>query len=476
VKLRVLAPAVVDFATVPGAAVRHPDSYARFWADQQARVDGLVHTLVPARSGGVDGAAATFRLDHTRAGTSVNRYRVISDLAVDVPVHLLSASLRPEHLPDAFSGDVGALRDGVREVTLRMYDHGILLVELLVDVDGWLAARTGRIEESLDVLQSLAVALGAEVAREAVGRYLDPVIDLLRRADRTESVLAGPASGAETAATSFGEVLWVTRSLVLDRDEPRSEQIVRHWVKDVAAASDEEEPPVERLVSGEIDHLARWLNYVFLDAGGSGGTMRAGEKFHDAWEAMRYAQVFYAALDAIDTRLSKILADSAAATARWEFQRLQQHLVVLSRRAELVVMDRQALAKNLKRSVRAEMDAILDRWDYATLVEEPVRFKIGICDRRLAELAARRTARSTFVTDLILLGIGVTSVLGTALALSDFGRTMASDPGMARYDIGRNSLTAWFAAQPVDAIVMASGAVSATLVVLYLFFRRNHGR
>ena len=41
------------------------------------------------------------------------------------------------------------------------------------------------------------------------------------------------------------------------------------------------------------------------------------------------------------------------------------------RRAELVVMDRQALAKHLKRAVRVEMDQILDLWDYAELVEAP---------------------------------------------------------------------------------------------------------
>ena len=138
-------------------------------------------------------------------------------------------------------------------------------------------------------------------------------------------------------------------------------------------------------------------------------------------------------------------------------------------------MERRDLAKYLKRAVRREMDAILAFWGYEKLLEEPVRFKIETCDRRLAELAARRTARSAMFTDLILLGIGVTSILGTALALTEFGRSIASDPASTVYDLGRSSIVEWVAAQPADAILLASGMTSVLMVVLYLFFRRDHG-
>jgi hypothetical protein len=210
-----------------------------------------------------------------------------------------------------------------------------------------------------------------------------------------------------------------------------------------------------------------------MDRTGAGGRMLPGDPFRDQWDALRYAQVFYGTLDRIDTRLSKILADSAAATSRWDLEQLREHLLALSQRAELIIMERQDLSKYLKRSVRVEMDAILEFWDYEGLLAQPVRFKIEICDRRLAELAARRTARSGMFTDLILLGIGVTSILATALAVTEFGRSMANDPDMAVYDLGRSSMVEWVAAQPADAILIASGVVSLLLVVMYLFFRRD---
>jgi hypothetical protein len=363
----------------------------------------------------------------------------------------------------------------VEEISLRLYDHGILIVEVLVDVADWIAARPGTLARRLDELQEVAVALGAEIARASVARYVDPVLERLRAEDR-RSEFVGARTRDDRVGAGFGEALWVTRSLVLAPQASGTPAVVRHWLKDVGQAPGEGQAPVERLLSGEIDHVARWLNYVFLDGAPDGAAMTPGARFCDSWEAMRHAQFYYSALDVIDSRLSRILADSAASTARWQLERLREELVGLSQRAELVIMERQSLSKYLKRSVRAEMDAILGFWDYAELVEAPVRFKIGICDRRLADLAARRTARSSLFTDLILLGIGVTSVLGTALALTEFGRTMASDPGLARYDLGRDQVTAWFASQPADAVLAVSGVVSATLVVLYLIFRRDHGR
>lgn len=263
-------------------------------------------------------------------------------------------------------------------------------------------AGSGDVPDSLDRLQACAVATGERVARETVRRYVHPVLALLRRADRHERVILAAMSEDEPLAAELGEPLWVTRSLVVDPGEPTTKQVVRHWLKDVVLPGDDR-VAADRLLDGEFDHLVRWLNYLFLDHRGAGGRMLPGDPFHDQWEALRYAQVFYGTLDRIDNRLSQILADSAAAGSRWELERLKDELTSLSQRAELAIMERRDLSKYLKRAVRVEMDAILDFWDYVHLLEEPVRFKVEMCSRRLTELAARRAARSVMFTDLILL-------------------------------------------------------------------------
>jgi len=188
---------------------------------------------------------------------------------------------------------------------------------------------------------------------------------------------------------------------------------------------------------------------------------------------MRYAQYFYAAMDVVDDRLNGVLAETSGGRRAWEQAELATRLRALSHRAELVMLDLQDLRKYVTRRVRTELDRILDAWNYADLVEKPVSFKITICDRRLEELAAGRQARAGTVTDVILLGIGVTSVLGTALAVTDFGRSVATDPGQAGFGSASSGLTEWFASQPADAIIVGSIVVSALLVVLFLAVRRS---
>ncbi|MGW4463049.1 hypothetical protein [Micromonospora sp. NPDC004704] len=472
IQLRILAPVVVDYYAVPGASLRDPHGYARFWAEQQPAVDELLAEQAPDPPPDRPRRLPSVVLEHTRPTSSLNLYRTISDHAVERTMHVLTGTLYPEHLPGEFSKVTTAPHDGVTEISFRLYDHGLMLLEMLADVDPAPGGQTEGLADRLDELQARAVLMGERVALETVARYLDPVLRLLRQADREDRILVEATAEDDPLTAEFGEPLWVTRSLVLDPAQPGADAVTRHWIKDVVIGGDARNP-ADRLLDGELEHLVRWLNYIFMDRTGVGGRMLPGDPFRDQWDALRYAQVFYGTLDRIDTRLSKILADSAATGSRWELEQLRGNLLGLSQRAELIIMERQDLSKYLKRAVRVEMDAILEFWDYEGLLAQPVRFKIEICDRRLAELAARRTTRSAMFTDLILLGIGVTSILATALAVTEFGRSMANDPDMAVYDLGRSSIVEWVASQPADAILVTSGVVSLLLVIMYLFFRRD---
>jgi hypothetical protein len=470
--LRVLAPVVVDYFAVPGAALRDPKDYAAFWAGQQPVVDELLAASTPAAPTPAGGPPPRIVLEHTEPTSSLNLYRTISEYAVDRPVYVLTGTLLPVHLPGDFDLGPGAK---VLEITFRLYDHGIMLLEMLADVEPWLSGTdTARIGKHLDDLQARAVALGEQTARDVHRRYLVPVLTALRRADHDERILLPATSADDPATAEFGEVLWVTRSLIVNPEDELRERAVRHWIKDVAIA-DDSVPPAERLLdpSSPTNHCVRWLNYCFVDRDGNSGRMEPGDPFNDPWESLRYAQVYYGTLDRIDARLSKILADSAAAGSRWQLDQLNDRLLGQSRRAELIIMAQRDLRKYLKRSVRNEMEAILAFWDTEEVLEGPVQFKIEVCGRRLGELAARRAARSALFTDLILLGIAVTSILGTAVAVTEFGREISTDPDSAVYDLGGSSIVEWVASQPADAILIASAVASVVLVVLYLFFRRD---
>lgn len=188
---------------------------------------------------------------------------------------------------------------------------------------------------------------------------------------------------------------------------------------------------------------------------------------------MLYSQYFYAALDQVDSRLNRVLAETIQGRSVFELRELEDQLRMLSHRAEQIILDRQDLLKYVARPVRDIFDSIMEVWDHEELVEEPVRFKITICDRRLEELNNDSQSRANTVTDVILLAIGVTSILGTALSLSSFGRSMATDPSQAGYGNATSAITEWFAAQPADSIVVGSLLISALLVVLFIAVRRS---
>ena len=74
-------------------------------------------------------------------------------------------------------------------------------------------------------------------------------------------------------------------------------------------------------------------------------------------------------------------------------------------------------------------------------------------------------------TDIILLGIGVTSILGTLVALTQYGRTLATDPSMAGYREDSSWITYGVSGQATDGIILVSFVLSSLLIALFTFFR-----
>lgn len=444
-RFRTVAPTPIDFAVTAGAAVRDPEGYVAFW-------DGIASAC----------SGSGFSFDHAAPVEDAPRYGTLRADSLERPLQVISGELSRSDValdvPDRWAD----LWDCVGTVSFQLHDHNILMVGLDGEVSRWLGAGTKGTTARLDELQEGVIALTGLAATEVAARHLVPVLDVARRRDPKSDFI-------DWADDEWHPVSprWVSRSLVLDLDEPLADVMARHWLADIGDTG-----PIEAFLRGETTHVQRWLNYVHAGTRPDAVTTPVPGAVA-AWRAMHYAQFFYAALDLVDDRLTTVLAETTRGRRAWELAELTERLRSLSHRAELVMLHLQDLRKYVTRAVRTEMDHILEVWTYADLVEEPVRFKISICDRRLEELAAGRQARAGTVTDVILLGIGVTSVLATALAVTDFGRTVATDPDQAGFGSTTSGLTEWFASQPADAILISSVVLSALLVVLFLAVRRN---
>lgn len=448
--LRLLAPVAVDFGTTLGVASRDPEGYAELWRSARKPVEHV--SDLPA--------GTKVALHHTEVVRSTLYDRLDKD-SLPRPLHVLTVTCDADTL-----GHEPVAHATIVETEMRLYDHGIALLEIGLDVA---APPAGAPEDWLTKLQEQGVAMAAALAQTITTRVLDPVLSTVRELDPDHEVVEAAASEDSSARLESGLALWVARSLLVD---PGDRAMLAHWTK--GAIDDESEQARQDLLDGTGDRLVRWLNYAFVDVDGEGAAaFKEDGRFDDQWQGVGYAQVTYAVLDRIDARLATVLAESAAATERWQLEELKEQLVGLSGRAEVAIMDRQQLAKYLTRAVRRHMEEMLSVWDHDGLLQEPVQFKIEACGRRLDDLTARRTARSGVVTDLILLGIGVTSIASTAVAIIEFGRTSASDSLSTGYDLGGSRFTSWFSAQPIDAVLLVSGVISVVLVLLYLYFRRD---
>jgi hypothetical protein len=76
-------------------------------------------------------------------------------------------------------------------------------------------------------------------------------------------------------------------------------------------------------------------------------------------------------------------------------------------------------------------------------------------------------------TDIILMSIGVTSVLATAIALVQFGRDASQDPSQSIFDLGNGSITSWVSSQSMDGILIISLLLSIVLIVVFIWKRRQ---
>lgn len=448
ITMRLLAPVPVDFYETLGTETAHPSAYAAFW--DRAR------SVTPR-----GGVLTVRRLD--QRGRS-NRYTSISADSLTRPLEAFHLELTAADTPRAFA-TAGVSAEQVRSIEASVFDHGLMIVSCVLDVSE--PDSLPDVPSTLDALQTSGVALCADLTAEVHDTIVAPLVEAFRAIDRGTRVLARPHPAS--SGLDHGRPLWVTRSLFVPRAHELAAPIVAHWLKDVDLGPDPLER-VDRLVErGGDDHVMTWLNYAFITDAPAGDATA----FHDELAALQFAQYFYAAFDCLDHRLAHILATAVAVDPDESLESLRSELQECSRRAQFAFMQMDDVAKYLTRAVKAHYVAILRTWEFDTVIAEPVRTKIAACERRIDELMGQRAARASFVTDMILLGIGVTSILSTVLAVTEFGRYMATDPEMAGYDTDQNRLVGWVSAQPVDTLLLFSGVISLGLIGLYLHFRRS---
>lgn len=517
-KLKLLAPVRTDFSLVNEQLVCHPKDYAKYWErvrndvcdsatcetslqaylenaarNHWAREPTSVGTLSQSPFYPVPCAFSDklheFRFPHAHHNSPYNRYRSLSSNALERSLHALEIVLTSSTDLSMSLGGGHALNVTLDGIIWRVYDHSVSLLEADLSLGHWTKPLSStEIGPALDQLQQQGIDLGEALARQGIDLLLNPLFDWLRAETRQwADFLEKPPSSESPVNSHETPVLWVTRTLIFEPgDAAHRDEVILHWLKH-SDGQDElgdslSTPHIDVLRSDSQAHLMRWLNYLFREDTyreteypplTRSGPATVSKPFCDAWEAMVYAQFFYAALDNVDNHLTTILARSLSISGNQRIDKLEDLLEQNIRKAHLLLMQFHDSAKYYPRTVKAEMDSILAYWGFDSVLIAPVQSKIKLCQERLSLLHQQEAAKSSVYTDMILLGITIIAIVDIALALVAYGRTMASDADLASYDVARSNFIDRFAALPTDVILIASSLVSLLLIVLYFYYRKQ---
>lgn len=428
-EFRWMAPIKVAFSTVPGVMERAPQKYQHFWTQVK---DGLS-----------DRGWIFHRTDDQETPLGWSN---ASEDTLRRPLQVVTAPASIESLPEVPELEV-------TELSWTLYDHGVLLVEgLLRTAEGTSWADLHDRERWESVVQNAGEALTLRCQREGYG----DLIDIVCSTPDAEAFV-------DLAGHDAARPLWVTRALMVDPEEPSSVEFARTWIADIDS---DHRRMFEEVLEGSRSSVARWLNHVHRKD-------RQLQVDH-LWNSLKKAQFFWSAMQGVDDTLREILAWSMAPRAEVSLQDLRHELRSTVDQAQELLMLRADVRQDVSRTTHAEMEEFLAFWEYRDLLEVPVRDKLDICKERLASLAQDRASRSAMFTDIILMSIGVTSVLATAIALVQFGRDASQDPSQSIFDLGNGSITSWLSSQSMDAILIISMLLSIVLIVVFIWKRRQN--
>jgi hypothetical protein len=522
-RLKLLAPFTTrGFGVRSEMPVHDPVGYTEFW-------DLVEASFGEQRAGLRWSRQAELRFAHAGryAGCTTNRYRTLESDSLIRPLHVLEivvgldaetasrllgeasdAALQRDGLAGPpgpfhermrrFAGELNEmLRAAPPAALVRVYDHGVSLVEVDLPVGRLLFDPAVGHEDALDHLQHTGIEFADRLVAHCREVVLAPFFRWLTTGASGArrylcEVAAAPEDDAPADRTGCGRdagVLWVTRTLVFDEHHApadpapefpeRRAGLIRHWLKDVQRPKGVD--VVGQAVAQSTAHTTHWLNYLFREESYEGGYPVHGwedggglaRAFCRPWEAVINSQYYYAAFDLLQTRIQRALARSHAEQAAGQIREFKTELDEIVKESNLMVLDYQENFKYYQRTVHREMTAILERWGFESVLLEQIDRGVRACNERVTELHKRASARSSVYTDLILLSIGVTSVFSILLGLLEYGRQLVRDASLVTYEQDSFNFVGWIAAHSTDGILLVAFILSAGLVALYFHFKRQ---
>lgn len=304
----------------------------------------------------------------------------------------------------------------------------------------------------------------AAEAQELVQRITCEQVDLF--AARMTALLAGikaklPPNVLDANPTvsevSSKHISWTSRAVIAEEawlQQAGSDTFVREWLSETLRPEDAEE-----ILNRTRDTSITWVNYFIVET----PDVDMAEVLH----VVRLAQFFFAAQYELNLRTQQALIE---ASFERNVKKANQMLGDAREKMQHLSIQFHVQRSFLRRSRKAAMDDLLAGWDFDDLVKNGERM-VNASTSKIDQIISARSERSSFVTDLILAGIALLTVIEVSLYFSEYSRQLMSNPALEYYDDDLSWVLSGVAGIDTDTVLIGGALSILTLVAIYAYWK-----
>ncbi|NHK27522.1 hypothetical protein FF098_006360 [Parvularcula flava] len=334
------------------------------------------------------------------------------------------------------------------ELTYHVYPNETSMAEVTLELDNSLAT------DDID-----ADALDKEcqrISRKVITRHSAELYKVLKAImSAVPSRYVDPVR--QVSSIEPKDVSWVSRTLLLtpgERKDPHVQALLADWLRNTTRPED-----AAAIAAGALDYSMTWLNYAIVD--------ESEEQTRMLISAMRIAQFFYAAQQRLNEKGQEAISQTMFIKKRREVERV---LTDVQANMRLLRIEYDVHKLHLNRTKRKVIDQIMEGWDFDDLMKNGDRI-LNFASDKLTAIANRRAQSSSFVTELILFGIGLVAIFEVILYFIEYSREVATRPIL---EFDRPSLFfRLFASADADLLILFGVILSVILVFIYARYSRN---
>lgn len=295
-----------------------------------------------------------------------------------------------------------------------------------------------------------------EITQSTFDKYAIPLKKLF------EDLLIGlPKSlleaDAEIQDITHRDLCWISRAVILSRDKlknPAAATFTVDWLKNTARPED-----AQAILDGTLTESMTWLNYLIVEPDAARQDM--------LFSALRIAQYFYASQENLNTNAYAALTNS---TLEKNLRHVERNLIDARRQMQMLHIKYDMQKSFLNRQKRKIVEDLMEVWEFDLLKTNGNRM-VAASNTQITEITNKRVERSSFFTDLILVGLALVTVIEVSMYLTEYSREMMSRPALAYQDDQASWILSTIAAIDTDQMLIGGAFVILILVGFYVYWK-----